>query len=324
MTVSNEELIEFYSNFRRIRSVEERIAKEYPMGEMRCPVHLSIGQETVSAAFAVTQKPNDFAISTHRAHAHYLAKGGNLNRMVAELYGKVTGCSRGRGGSMHLVDNEVGFVGSSAIVGNSIPVGVGIALAQQIKKSQSITYIFLGDGAIEEGSFYESVNFAVLKKLRVIFVCENNLYSVYTQMAERQPEARRISDVAQALGMFVHRGDGTNPVESIALFKGARSRIETQEEPQFIEFETYRWLEHCGPNNDNQLGYRPEGELSSWVDKDQLVPVRAEIITKRLLTADQLVSLDASIEHEIDEAFSLAKIDPFPSLEEILVSAYAQ
>ena len=324
MIVSDDELVDFYNNFRRIRSVEERIAKEYPLGEMRCPVHLSIGQEAVSAAFAVTQKPADFAISTHRAHAHYLAKGGNLNRMVAELYGKVTGCSRGRGGSMHLVDNEVGFVGSSAIVGNSIPVGVGIALAQQIKDSQSITYIFLGDGAVEEGSFYESVNFAVLKKLRVIFVCENNLYSVYTQMAERQPEARKISEVAKGLGIFVHKGDGTNPAESIALFKEARSRIESQEEPQFIEFETYRWLEHCGPNDDDQLCYRPEGELNSWVEKDQLASVRAEIITKNLLTVDQVVSIDVSIEHEIDEAFSLAKNDQFPSLDEILDSAYAQ
>jgi len=324
MTVNGEGLVDFYTNFRRIRSVEERIAKEYPLGEIRCPTHLSLGQETVSAAFAVAQKPSDFVISTHRAHAHYLAKGGDLNRMVAELYGKVTGCSRGRGGSMHLVDNEVGFVGSSAIVGNSIPIGVGIALAQQIKKSQSITYIFLGDGAIEEGSFYESVNFAVLKKLRVMFVCENNLYSVYTQMAERQPEARRISDVAQGLGMFVHRGDGTNPSESIALFREALSRIENQEKPQFIEFETYRWLEHCGSNDDDKLGYRPEGELISWVNKDQLAPIRLEILTKNLFTEGQLLDLEVSIELEIDEAFSLAKRDPFPSLDEILDSAYAQ
>jgi TPP-dependent pyruvate/acetoin dehydrogenase alpha subunit len=167
MKLIDNELIDFYKNFFRIRKTEEKISKEYHLGEIRCPVHLSIGQETVSVAFSMTQQLSDTAISTHRAHAHYLAKGGNLNKMIAEIYGKVTGCSRGRGGSMHLVDKDVGFIGSSAIVGNSIPVGVGYSLAKKLNNDNSITYIFLGDGAIEEGSFYESINFAILKNLKM-------------------------------------------------------------------------------------------------------------------------------------------------------------
>ena len=169
MTLDSSELIKFYEMFFKIRRTEENITREYHLGEMRCPVHLSIGQESVSAAFSLTQELSDIAFSTHRAHAHYLAKGGNLNKMIAEIYGKVTGCSRGRGGSMHLVDKEVGFIGSSAIVGNSIPIGVGYSLAKKLKNDNSVTYIFLGDGAVEEGSFYESVNFAVLKNLKIIF-----------------------------------------------------------------------------------------------------------------------------------------------------------
>ena len=135
---------------KKIRMVEERIAKEYPLNEIRCPTHLSIGQEAVPAAISVCLNSQDYAVSTHRGHAHYLAKKGNLNKMIAEIYGKKSGCSGGKGGSMHLIDKEVGFMGTSAIVGNSIPVGVGLGFAQQLNKSQNISCIFLGDGAIEE------------------------------------------------------------------------------------------------------------------------------------------------------------------------------
>ena len=181
----------------RIRAVEERIAKEYPNGEMRCPVHLSIGQEAVSAIHQLLAKQSDFAVSTHRGHAHYLSKGGDLKAMIAEIYGKKTGCSNGKGGSMHLIDLSVNFMGTSAIVGNSIPVGVGLGFAAKLSGLGNISYIFLGDGAVEEGLFYESVNFAATKKLPVIFICENNLYSVYSPLKVRQPEGRKIFQMVE-------------------------------------------------------------------------------------------------------------------------------
>ena len=162
MIKDKNQLLQCYELASRIRAVEETIAQEYPNGEMRCPVHLSIGQELVSAVVGLNQQKQDTAVSSHRAHAHYLAKGGNLYRMIAEIYGKITGCCKGRGGSMHLIDLEVGFLGSSAIVGNSIPIGVGSGLTHKLNKSDALSFIFLGDGAIEEGSFYESVNLSLI------------------------------------------------------------------------------------------------------------------------------------------------------------------
>lgn len=153
----------------RTRSIEEEIAKRYHEGRMRCPTHLSVGQEAVPAAFSQLVQKKDFAVSSHRGHAHYLAKGGNLKSMIAEIYGKKTGCSKGKGGSMHLIDLSVNFMGTSAIVGNSIPIGVGLGLSAKIKKTKQISFIFFGDGAIEEGVFYESINFATVKKTSCYF-----------------------------------------------------------------------------------------------------------------------------------------------------------
>ena len=193
---------------------EEEIAARYSEWKMRCPTHLSIGQEAVAAAVGKVLRRDDFAVSGHRAHAHYLGKGGNLPAMIAELYGKATGCSRGRGGSMHLIDLSVGFEGSTAIVANSIPVGVGLALAAKLKNTGQVSCIFFGDGAVEEGVFYESVNFAAVKKLPVLFLCENNLYSVYTPLHIRQPAVRKIHAMARGLGLESCDGDG-NDVESV-------------------------------------------------------------------------------------------------------------
>ena len=166
---------------------------------MRCPTHLSVGQELVSAVFSLIAKKKDYAVSTHRGHAHYLAKGGSLKKMIAEIYGKETGTSRGKGGSMHLIDLNVNFMGTSAIVGNSIPVGVGLGLAIKLKNEKKISFVFLGDGAIEEGVFYESLNFAIVKQIPVIFICENNLYSVYSSLKVRQPLKRKIYQIKIAL-----------------------------------------------------------------------------------------------------------------------------
>jgi pyruvate dehydrogenase E1 component alpha subunit len=185
----------------RIRRVEEAIARRYHEAKMRCPVHLSIGQEIPAAIIGQLRDKNDTFISSHRAHAHYLAAGGSLPKMIAEIYGKVDGCAKGRGGSMHLFDKKSGFLGSSAIVGNSIPVGVGLAYSYKIKNKNSISFVFFGDGATEEGVFYESLNFAAIHKLPVVFVCENNKYSVYTSLSDRQPSSRSIHRVAESLGV---------------------------------------------------------------------------------------------------------------------------
>ncbi|NDB95899.1 MAG: thiamine pyrophosphate-dependent dehydrogenase E1 component subunit alpha [Verrucomicrobia bacterium] len=182
----------------RIRLVEEAIAEAYPRQEMRCPVHLSIGQEAVAAGTAAALARADLAMSGHRSHAHYLAKGGDLRKMIAELMGRQNGCCRGRGGSMHLIDRSVGFMGAVPIVGSTIPIAVGLAFAEKLRGQTRVTAAFLGEAATEEGVFHESANFASLHRLPVLFVCENNLYSVYSPMAVRQPAHRAVFEVASA------------------------------------------------------------------------------------------------------------------------------
>ena len=172
-----EEVKQLRFQMKRIRLIEEEIARRYPEGKMRCPTHLSVGQEAVAAAVGMALRENDLAVSGHRAHAHYLGKGGNFKQMLLEIYGKEGGCSAGKGGSMHLIDEKIGFMGSTAIVGGTIPVGVGLALGMQLKETDQVSCIFHGDAVLETGVFFESVNFAVLKKLPVLFICENNLYS---------------------------------------------------------------------------------------------------------------------------------------------------
>ena len=204
---------------------------------MRCPTHLSTGQEAVSAAFSLAVNKDDFAVSTHRGHAHYIGKGGNLNSMIAEIYGKVTGCSRGKGGSMHLIDLDVNFMGTSAIVGNSIPIGVGIALSIQIKKQKNrISCIFLGDGSVEEGVFYESLNFAAMKELPALFICENNLYSVYSGLDVRQPKKRNIAKLAESIGVDSLSCDGNDAIECYNVLDENIKKIKNGSGPKFIEF----------------------------------------------------------------------------------------
>lgn len=308
-------VLEVFRKAYLIRAIEERIAIEYPSGNIRCPVHLSLGQEFPSSLIGYFQNDLDYAVSTHRAHAHYLAKGGNLRAMIAEIYGKVTGCSLGRGGSMHLSDPSVRFMGSSAIVGNSIPVGLGIAYALKLKKEQGRVFIFIGDGATEEGVFYESVNFALIHKLPTIFVCENNLYSVYTNLSVRQPSNRNILQTAQALGLnsvHIRHNDFTGGFKLLENFLG-NSKLEF---PKFIEFETYRWLEHCGPENDDKLNYRNWEELSRYRNSDIL-----EITMKELRkiepekAQDFIGEIKTEIDAAIEDAFSFANTSLFPSKE---------
>ena len=323
MTSAKESLVQLYELSMRIRLVEERIAAEYPKGEMRCPVHLSIGQEIVSAAVGLNQLSIDTAVSSHRAHAHYLAKGGNLYRMIAEILGKSTGCCKGRGGSMHLIDLEKGFLGSSAIVGNSIPVGVGSAFSHKLDNSGALSFVFFGDGATEEGSFYESVNFAAVNQLPVVFVCENNLYSVYTDLAARQPKDRAIFEMVNAMGVKSLRIDSFDPIACLEKITDAIGDARTNRTPLFLEIPTYRWLEHCGPFDDDALNYRPAGELASFKEQDPVEKLHSELVSTLGVDKGKIESLLRSITDDISHAFDTAKNDPFPTLSESMVDTYA-
>lgn len=285
----------------RIRAAEEAIAAKYPEGKMRCPVHLSIGQEACAVGVCAALNKNDLMVSTHRGHAHMLAKGGSLNALISELYGKTSGCGRGQAGSMHLVDWDCGFAGSTSIVGGTIPVGVGLAFAKKLRGEDGCVVVCVGDAAVEEGVFHESANFASLHNLPVIFVLENNFYSCFTHIDDRQPTNRSFEDVAKAHDLLFRTLDG-NCVERIAHVTKALVELRA---PSLLVLETYRHLEHCGQANDDHLHYRDPVEVKNWMNHDPLKDV--------VLSGEE----KAEITKEIAAAFKFAEESPFPSIHEL-------
>ncbi|MCX7121813.1 MAG: thiamine pyrophosphate-dependent dehydrogenase E1 component subunit alpha [Gammaproteobacteria bacterium] len=325
MNIDNKQKINLFYQMLRIRMIEEAIAENYPKQKMRTPVHLSIGQEAAAVASGAVLRKTDYAVGSHRAHAHYFAKGGNLNAMIAELHGKVTGCCRGRGGSMHLIDQSVGFMGSTAIVGNTIPIGVGLGLSIQLSADDRICCIYLGDGAVEEGVFYESLNFAVLKKLPVLFVCENNLYSVYTPLTKRQPSGRKIHEFVNAIGAETDLvEDGYNVLACYQSLQKMTDKVRTGNGPGFVEIYTYRYREHCGPNYDNDIGYRSISEYESWRQNDSIESYRKILLKENMLSEKEIDNMKMIITQEIIDAFDYAERSPFPDKQEAVTGEYAQ
>jgi TPP-dependent pyruvate/acetoin dehydrogenase alpha subunit len=304
-------LISAFRAMLRIRRVEEEIAARYGEQTMRCPVHLSIGQEAIAVGVSAALTTADQIVSTHRCHAHYLAKGGSLGAMLGELMGKVTGCCGGRGGSMHLYDIDVGVMLSLPIVAASIPVGVGAALAFKQEHRNNVAVIYLGDASLEEGVYHESANFAALKKLPAIFVCENNLYSVYTGLDARQPR-RPLTELGRAHGMPALHIDGNDVREIHAAAMEATGRARAGGGPTFILADTYRWREHCGPNYDNDLGYRTAAEFEEWRERDPIRKLRGVLTAQGMLTSAAEQAMTAEIAAEIDEAFAAARAAPAP------------
>ncbi|MCB1107762.1 MAG: thiamine pyrophosphate-dependent dehydrogenase E1 component subunit alpha [Chlamydiia bacterium] len=308
----------------RIRLIEETIADRYSEQKMRCPTHLSIGQEAIAVGVSEALKKEDFVMSNHRAHAHYLAKGGALKPMIAEIHGKKTGCAMGRGGSMHLVDLSVGMMGSTPIVANSIPVATGLAFASFLKGDKKISVSYFGEGATEEGVFGESLNFAALKNLPILYVCEDNLYSVYSPVNVRQSKARNLVKIAEAHGMFAKEGDGNHVEESYTIAKEAIDFIQNGNGPAFIKLNTYRYREHCGPNYDTDLGYRSPEEVNLWLEKCPIETYKKKLFQEKILTEEDVAKMKEKIQNEIEEAFDFAKESPFPEFDPDYELTYAE
>ena len=305
---------------KRIREVELRISKEYKQQNMRCPVHLSVGQEITSAVLSLLVQKKDYSVSTHRGHAHYLAKGGCLKSLVSELYGKSTGCSSGKGGSMHLVDTSVNFMGTSAIVGNSIPTGTGLALAAKLNQERQLAIIHLGDGATEEGVFYESLNFAAVHQIPALFLCENNFYSVYSPLEVRQPNGRCLKTIASALGLKSFFNNGKCPFSIIKIMQEAINFCREKTEPVFMEVETFRWLEHCGPNNDDDLNYRPGNQIKSWFNDDPLKKLELQLDDEQIKKYNEYCQI---LNDEINKAFEYAELSLPPPIDNLYKDIYS-
>ena len=307
----------------RIRMVEEAIAENYARQQMRCPVHLSIGQEGAAAGVCAALRPDDQAMSGHRSHAHYLAKGGDLRAMIAELHGKLTGCCRGRGGSMHLVDLQAGFAGAVPIVGSTIPIATGLAFADRQLGRDRVTVAFLGEAATEEGVFHESLNFAALHSLPIIYACENNLYSVYSPLHVRQPAGRAVWQTAAGHGIRALHGDGNDPRATHALMTDAVQHARSGAGPVFLELATYRWREHCGPGFDNHIGYRTEDEFLAWKAQDPLGCFEEKLRSEGLMDEHAYAQFHADTRAEISDAFAQADAAPVPEPSTFMDHLYA-
>lgn len=306
-----------YITMLRIRRFEEKLIELYPEQEIKTPVHLYIGEEAIATGVCANLKKEDYIFSTHRCHGHYIAKGGDLKALMAELYGKRTGCSKGKGGSMHLVAPEVGILGTSSIVGGITPLAVGAALASTMQENGRVAVAFLGDGGVDEGSFHESLNFASLKKLPALFICENNFYATNSPQRARQ-SADNIAEKAESYTMPGVRVDG-NDVK--AVFKAARDAIERArkgEGPTLIECRTYRWMAHVGPNYDFESGARSKEELDEWMKKCPIRRYEEFLLSQNIISTSEITQITQHVDKEIEEAVIFGKDSPFPDETELL------
>lgn len=306
----------------RIRRIEEALAVRYAEQEMRCPMHLCIGQEAIAVGVGAALSISDNMYSNHRAHGHYLAKGGSLNAMIAELYGRAGGCCGGRGGSMHMIDLNVSFMGATPIVGGTVPLAVGSAWASKLRKKTDVTVIFLGDGCFEEGVVHESLNFAALHHLPILFVCENNDFSVYTRKNERQPD-RPIYQVAASHGIKANHGDGNDVELVFNLTNKALEDLRAGNGPWFLELATYRWREHCGPEFDDHLQYRTMQEVESGKAACPIDRFAKFAVNDGLLSQSDIEKMEGDIKAEIEQSFIVALADRKPTLEDARTYVYA-
>lgn len=305
-----------YRSLYRIRATEERIAEIYPSDRIKSPIHLSIGQEAVAVGVCEALSESDIVFGTYRGHAMYLAKGGDLDAMMAELFGKVTGNGRGKSGSMHLIDTDAGVMGTSAIVGSHISNAVGFALAEQIKGGDRVTVVFFGDGASDQGTFHESLNFAALKSLPILFVCENNAYAIFSESAARMAGSRRY-EKARGYGIASDCVDSGEVEDILRATSEAVSTIRAGGGPRFLECMTWRVKEHVGPGEDDDLDYRPQKDLKVWAGRD------AVLAAARRVTPERKIAIETIVNVEIDRALAFAEKSPFPDAGELGAHVFA-
>jgi acetoin:2,6-dichlorophenolindophenol oxidoreductase subunit alpha len=315
-------LTRLYREMLRIRRIEEEIASRYHEDEMKSPIHLVIGQESTAVGVCAALEKTDLAFCGHRTHGVYLAKGGDLKAMMSELYCRANGCAGSRGGSMHLFDKSVGMESSSAIVAGSIPTSVGAAFASQRRKDKYICVSFLGDAATEEGAFWESLNFAALHKLPIVFICENNFFSVCSPLEVRQPKVA-IYKKAESFGVPSVQIDGTKVLEVYAATRQAVERARSGAGPSFIESVAYRYLGHGGATDDSKSGYRDPAEVEHWREHDPISTFYDSLVNKGQLTATEIEKMEKEIRSEVLSAFEHAISSPEPGEEELMTYVYS-
>lgn len=320
MTANHDLIVRLYKSMLLIRQFELRLAEIYHTNAIKSPVHLSVGQESIAVGVCDPLLADDIVSNTYRCHATYIAKGGDLNEMMAELYGKATGCAGGKAGSMHLVDMKHGILGASAVVGTTVPIAAGYAFALQqeakLTGHQRVIVSVFGDGCTEEGCFFETINFAALKKLPILFVCENNGLAIHTPQNKRQATTQLCERVATygIPTLQIPDGDIFTIRDSV---NDALAHMRTGSGPAFIECATYRWLEHVGPRDDHGDGYRDAAVFEQWKEKDQIARLA------NMLDEATRQQVQQEVSALIQNAEKFAENSPYPASEELLNHVYA-
>jgi len=313
--------IEFdvYKKMVTIRQFESCVARLQLAGELRGPYHLYIGMEAVAVGACSALRQDDYITSTHRGHAHLIAKGGRLEKMFAEVYGRADGYNKGKGGSMHIADTEIGMLGANGIVGGSLPMAAGAGLSAKVRGTDQVTVCFFGDGASNQGVLLESINIAAAYDLPVIYLCENNLYAVDTRISE----VSKIEDISKRASGFGIEGKIADGNDVISVYDAVNEAVTLARDgkgPTLIECKTYRWCIHCGGSLDTS---RDDEETEAWRERDPIKLLAAHLIRTGAATEEQLKEIENNIEKEIDVAVEFAQNSPQPNLAEATTDVYS-
>lgn len=321
-TIEPKRLESFLNKMLVIRETEEFLAQKVEARAIHCPCHLAVGQEAPAVAFAEYLTHNDRVFGTHRSHAHYLAMTDDIEGLLAEVLGKVTGCSKGMGGSMHLINERNGFGGSVPIVGATIPIAAGAALAMKMQQTNHIALAYFGDGATEEGGFHETLNLAASMQLPVCFVCENNLFASHLHILERQPR-EHLTRFAEANTIQHSRLDGNDITELYRQFQGISQYLREERKPYFVEVLTYRWKGHVGYREDNDVGLKRSSDLQAWKLKDPIKKLVDPMIQQGLLTEQHFSEMKSRIHKRLLKAWEQALQAPYPHADHLLEWVYS-
>jgi len=312
--IDSKTLINLFSVMKKIRLFEDGVVpliSDPP--QIICPVHLYTGQEAIAAGVCENLSDKDYVYSTHRSHGHYIAKGGSIDKLMAEMFTKVTGSSKGKGGSMHLCDPAIGLPGSPIIVASSIPIAVGSALAFSMNNNNNVSVVFFGDGAMDEGVVYESFNIAVLRKLPIIFICENNLLATHVRLEDHLGDID-MAKKAEAFGVNTYNINGNDVNQVYNISKRAIQHAKEGGGPSFIECATYRFLGHVGPSDETNIGIRTKNELAAWRKKCPILNLEKQLIKVGLLNKNEIKEIEKQIRDEVEQSIILAKNSPYPNI----------
>lgn len=317
-SIRREQGMELLRQMLRIRRFEERAAELYQLGKIHGFLHLYIGEEAVAAGSIPVLRSDDAIVATYREHGHALVRGTSMRSLMAELYGKASGCARGRGGSMHFFDASRRFYGGLAIVGGGLPVAVGLALADKLQNRARVTACYFGDGAVAEGEFHESLNLAVLWKLPVLFLCENNLYAMGTALARHQSQ----TDIAAKARSYALAAETVDGMDVLAVETATRRAVECVRNgngPSFLEYRTYRFRAHS--MYDAEL-YRSKDEVNEWKQRDPVATFEQALRTSGMLADGDLQNIESLIAAEIEDAVAFAETSPWEPVEDLTQDVY--